>query len=161
MENKVELTIEIHSREIRFQKLKFLAIVIVLVSQMADRTFDKHFIYFISFLALYLKVAGTKLFLSVWEWSQRLTPCWECPIYFKPFFWFKPPDLWFFLSALVSYKYRHTSFMIYVDCDTGLESLDYQLVSVMECFISQINESFCPLHTKKFYNNLPLAIQFI
>lgn len=65
MENKVELTIEIHSREIRFQKLKFLAIVIVLVSQMADRTFDKHFIYFISFLALYLKVAGTKLFLSV------------------------------------------------------------------------------------------------
>ena len=39
--------------------------------------------------------------------------------------------------------------MISVDCDLGLESLDYQFLSVMGCFINQVNEFFCPLHLKK------------
>jgi len=38
--------------------------VVMLMSQEADSTLDRHFIYPISFLALYLKVTGTTLFLS-------------------------------------------------------------------------------------------------
>ena len=42
-----------------------------------------------------------------------------------------------------------TYLMISVDCDMGLESLDYQFLSVIGCFINQVNESFCPLHLQK------------
>lgn len=109
---------------IRFQKLKCLTVTIMLMSHMGDSTLDKHFICPVSFLAFYLKMAETILFLSVWEW------CTWIPLFL----------------LRMAHIYRHNSFIRYLNCQIGLQSLDYQLISVIGHYI---NESFSLLPTKK------------
>lgn len=62
------------------------------------------------------------------------------------------------VSAPVSLKCGHTSFIINGGCDTGLETHDYQFVSVMGCVISQVNESVPTYKKKNLCNNLVIMI---